>query len=1257
MVFFPYDESWYSTELMLLWAFSSIKYYRKNPPNLENLFDIPKSLNLQSPMQILENFWNEEKQKESPSFFKAFFKTIRKEFFLCTTLLLVVYMLYLVQIIAIYFIADYLSDDTSSIWYGVILACIFIIASVFEAFFKINMHFKSSLLLSKTKSLIALIISKKSLKLSNIALSDSNDKGKIINVMITDMEMLELMFSTLSFLCIPIILICYIIVLIWLFGPIGLIGIGVSIFHLPFIIWISQKSSNHTLNASKIGDERVKSIQNLIYGIKIIKLYGWELPLLNVIKSLRSKEIDFHRKSKLLYSGLSSFGLSGSLLAIFITASVQVACGYSLEAKKIFMLSFFTFITHMLTAYLSIQGLMLIFSFLDNMNRIKDILLLPEFESYLDQEKTDFAIELENSSFGWKKDKKLENDKNYDENTKLIEEDQEVPVVLKDISIKVSKGELVIVIGQVGSGKSSLFLALLSELVQLSGHIKISGSIAFSSEDPWILSKTFKENIVLDKNFDPELYSLALSSCDLNEDLAILKNGDSTLIGENGITLSGGQRARLCLARCVYSNADIMFLDDPLSAVDADVANHLFFDCIQKVLKNKTIILATNQIHFLQHADKILIFDKGSISFYGTFTEFQQFEGKNLSNISPKQTNEKNKEIEFSREGFIEKLENVHEEEISDIQWIKALWDYTYIGIKSVNMYILIIFLVLSICYDISSIGSYYFLAYWSGESEQNQGKYYLIYAGILLACYFFSAFRFLPIFNLYLNSSDKVHENSIRGLALTQSVYFDTHNSGQAITRFSKDIGVIDGPLQLNIVNFITYFLSVLFFIIVTIIIIPINAGAFFISIILWWFLLKYLIKIIVKLRDIELISRDPIISLLVQLINNLSSVRCFNYQQAFENECIENANLFFRASLTLNVFLRFVQLYFQIIIISLLALNAIIIVVFKSSFSTELGAFSIASTAMIMCSISAIPRIIVDLNCNAASVEKLAELANLHPEGILIESQEFIISHGKIVFENIFMRYQPQLNLALNGLSFVINAKEKVGIVGRTGSGKSSILQVLFRLVNPESGSVYIDGQDYMKAGLHQLRSQMSVIPQTLALFIGSVKYNLDPLCQHTDEEILLVLKEVELLDYVEGHEKGIDSLVLKEINFSAGQKQLLCLARAVLRKNKIVMMDEATSNVDNETDRIVQEVIKKKFDQCTMLIIAHRLRTIIDCDKIIVIDKGQCGEIGKPVEIIKNENSLFRMLVESTGNEESSFLISEIMKKSEKMHGDDN
>ena len=376
---------------------------------------------------------------------------------------------------------------------------------------------------------------------------------------------------------------------------------------------------------------------------------------------------------------------------------------------------------------------------------------------------------------------------------------------------------------------------------------------------------------------------------------------------------------------------------------------------------------------------------------------------------------------------------------------------------------------------------------------------------------------------------------------------------------------------------------------------------------------------------------------------LNGLPVIRSLKLERKFKKDIRRFINQHFRAYVTFQTLMRFNQFYADLGTTLIVILNVSIILATRGYVDPALAAFSLSSTSSMLGLSSLWVKCVLELGTNMSSAQRLLEYSDIDPESGYILSENFELKRGEIKFENVFMRYRPTFPYSLQGLTFSIQPGHKVGIIGRTGAGKSSILQVLFRLVNPEKGTVYLDGVDYMKIGLQNLRKQLSVIPQTPVLFAASIRDNLDPFKLSTDEELIQALEEVQLKDIILEYENGIYTEVKGDgIILSAGQKQLLCLARVVIRKNRIIMMDEATANVDNETDRIIQETIKNKFENCTLLVIAHRIRTIIQSDKIIVVDSGKCKEYGTPFELYNIEDSLFRNMIYHTGPEESEYLV---------------
>ena len=518
--------------------------------------------------------------------------------------------------------------------------------------------------------------------------------------------------------------------------------------------------------------------------------------------------------------------------------------------------------------------------------------------------------------------------------------------------------------------------------------------------------------------------------------------------------------------------------------------------------------------------------------------------------------------------------------------------------------------------------------------------------AVLMILTYVSFVFRVFIYINLFLKSNLTLHNKALEGIALAPAVFFDMNPTGRIINRLSKDVGSVDGPLQFYLYEALSTLLFVLGSIITSIVIIPYNLVIIPIFSIILYVLIKYVAPIISKLRKIEMVAKGPIFSTINSVLDGLAIIRSSNIEEKFRIEIKKYTNDHYRAYLAFQTLLRFNQFYGDLGASLIIILNVSFIIGLKGYIDPSLAAFSLSTSACLIGMGNQLIKYGSELGISMASTQRLLEYSDIKPEPGYFLPENFKIKKGEIVFSNIFMRYRPSFPYSLSDLSFFIESGQKIGIIGRTGAGKSSILQVLFRLVNPEQGTVYLDGCDYMTIGLQNLRKQLSVIPQSPVLFTASIRDNLDPFHLSTEEEIINALNEVQLKKIVFSNEQGLDNELRGDgISLSAGQQQLLCLARAMIRKNKIIIMDEATANIDNETDRIIQDSIKNLFQGSTFLVIAHRIRTIIHSDKIMVIDAGKCKEFARPLELYKNKQSLFRKMIQHTGPEESQYLANRI------------
>ncbi|OMJ86286.1 hypothetical protein SteCoe_12274 [Stentor coeruleus] len=1246
MVNLSFDRASFISKIFMGWVAKSVFYYRKNPPTLSNLFEIPANYSLESNLKTLKDNWNEELKKKEPSFTKATIKTIKVKYFISALLMILAQCQGLIQATLINYLVKYLMNDSAPKYEGALLTFAFIVSVFVSACCQAQVNFRSSLLIGNLKNIITILITEKVLKLSSNSLSDEKIRGKILNTLSTDMELLEMTNFTLIVWCTPFVILFSIIIVSYTFGPVGIIGIGISIIHIPLVIIIGKAIQGLRSKANILGDFRIKMIENLIEGIKIMKLYAWEIPFLDFIYKKRLEEYTFRSRISNLNTILLVLSFASISFEVFITLLVQVKLGRDFTIGSVFLLITIYFSSHIIIVYTNTFGINTLFVFFGVMKRVGEILLMKEFKKDFKSPLGDLAICMTDATLSWREESAGQDDDNTQRSfkrTKSIYRE-----CIQNMSFVASKKELIMVVGPVGSGKTSLLMGLLGEIYITVGKICLDDNVAYATNDSWIISGSIKENILMGRTLDPEFYTEVINSCALIKDLEILSNGDETVIGDRGTTLSGGQKARICLARAVYSDANIFLLDDPLSAVDPEVANYIFDHCIRGILKDKTVILVTHQVQFMSQADNILVLNGGSNLFYGSYKDLKKREdvkqliGDYAFRKSEK-TKKKVKQTVVKEEN--KEKEIFEEQEITEGKaGLKIYWRYFLYGYKN-SFIVFLIFCLIVICQVIYQ-ACFYWISFWSKQDDQSN-NYYIGVLGVLVGIYFFTfSLRNYSIIKCNLRSNIQLHNEALKSVALTDSLFFDKNPTGRIINRFSKDIGAIDGPLQAFAYESINAGVLIISNIIVAIIVMPYTTIIIPFAAIIIICIFKYGAPVVLQLKKFELIARGPILTTITSCLNGLPTIRCLNLQEKFLQDIKNYTEIYFRAHFTFYAMLRTNTFYSEIGFSSIVILNVILLISLKGTISPSLAAYSLSSTISLLGIGGFYVRNVIEMTSYMTSAQRLIEYVDIPREGEFITDSNFQVKKGKIKFDNVFMKYRPNLPYSLAGLSFTVKGGHKVGIIGRTGAGKSSLLQVLFRLVNPELGTIFIDGVDYLQLGLHDLRKQMSVIPQAATLFTGSIRDNLDPFHFYSDDEILNSLEDVQLKDKILELHEGLNSEIGNEgLSLSAGQKQLLCMARAILRKNKVIMMDEATANVDNETDRIIQETIANKFEGCTLLVIAHRIRTIIHSDKVLVMDKGKCHEYDRPKKLYLNENSLFRQMISHTGPEESSYLVGQL------------
>ncbi|CAB3400919.1 unnamed protein product [Caenorhabditis bovis] len=1298
--------------------------------------------------------------KNYPSILLPIFKTYKYTFFAGAAYKLIFDLMQFIAPELLRQLISFIQDRNQPMWVGIAIAATMFISSIVQTMF-LHQYFHEMFRLGMNiRSVLTSAVYSKTLNLSNDA-KKGKSTGSIVNLMSVDIQRIQDMTTFVMLLWSAPLQVLLSLYFLWkLLGVSVLAGFVILLLMVPFNSWISVQMRNCQMEQMKYKDERIKMMSEILNGMKVLKLYAWEKSMEKIVLDIREKEIKVLKKLAYLNAATTLSWACAPFLVAVLTFGLYVLW----DPENNVLTPQVTFVA--LALFNILRFPLGIFSLVVSQaiqcsasnTRIKEFFASEEMnpQNTIAYGGSDSAVKITNGTFSWG---------NNDEEK-----------ALKNINLDIKRGQLVAIVGRVGSGKSSLLHALLGEMRKLEGSVQIGGSVAYVPQQAWIQNMTLRNNILFSKSFDKLFYDKVVSACALSQDLASLPAEDLTEIGEKGINLSGGQKQRVSLARAVYANSEIVLLDDPLSAVDAHVGKHIFENVLSSatgILATKTRILVTHGLTYLKHCDQVIVVKEGSISEMGTYQELMSSNGafsefleeflleeskhrgrsvsfgedakevdeilKDLDQVSPSVRQRIEKQMSHDIEKEDDKLEivsnghtaNHHENHISPIgkneEKQALLGDQVekkpvlsppqsavnknklieketvetgnvklavYMAyFKSIGIFVALLFIFVYIASSFLGVFSNLYLAKWSddakaisksgnGSSTETQlrlGVYALLGMGQAVSVCSASIIMALGM----VRASRLLHCKLLSNIMRSPMAFFDVTPLGRILNRFGKDVEAIDQTLPhsirsmvmtlfnvistLFVITYATPLISIMFVIlcVVYIIVLEIDVvdtrlpstimtevgaivqGITIISVMIYtvpasglmvtpvligyYFILRFYVSTSRQLKRLESASRSPIYSHFQESIQGASSIRAYGVVDRFVKESQHRVDENLATYYPTVVSNRWLAVRLEFVGTMIVLSAALFAVLFRDSpgLSAGLVGLSVSYALNITQTLNWAVRMASELETNIVAVERINEYTITPTEGHnsnALAAKDWP-RNGEISIKNYSVRYRPGLDLVLHNVTAHIESAEKVGIVGRTGAGKSSLTLALFRIIEADGGCIEIDGTNIANLQLEQLRSRLTIVPQDPVLFSGSLRMNLDPFFSFNDDQIWEALRNAHLESFVRQLNDGLMHAISEGgENLSVGQRQLICLARALLRKTKVLILDEAAAAVDVETDSLIQKTIREQFKDCTVLTIAHRLNTVMDSDRLLVLDKGTVAEFDTPKNLLANPNGIF-------------------------------
>ncbi|XP_044492293.1 ABC transporter C family member 5-like [Mangifera indica] len=1272
----PYEDAGLFSWATLSWLNPLLSIGAKRPLELKDIPLLAPKNRAKTNYKILNSNWEKvkaENPSRQPSLAWAILKSFWKEAAWNALFAGLNTVVSYVGPFMLSFFVDYLGGKETFRHEGYVLAGIFFAAKLLETLTTRQWYLGVDILGMHVRSALTAMVYRKGLKLSSLA-KQSHTSGEIVNYMAVDVQRIgDYSWYLHDIWMLPLQIILALAILYKNVGIASVATLIATIVSIVVTVPLAKIQEEFQDNLMAAKDERMRKTSECLRNMRILKLQAWEERYQKTLEEMRDVEFKWLRKALYSQAFITFIFWSSPIFVSAVTFGTSILLGAQLTAGGVLSaLATFRILQEPLRNFPDLVSMMAQTKV--SLDRISGFLQEEELQEdatiVLPQGTTNIAIEIENGEFCW--------DQCASRST------------LSGISMKVERGMRVAVCGMVGSGKSSLLACILGEIPKISGEVKVCGTAAYVSQSAWIQSGNIEENILFGSPMDKVKYKKVIHACSLKKDFELFSHGDQTIIGDRGINLSGGQKQRVQLARALYQDADIYLLDDPFSAVDAHTGSELFKEYILTALASKTVIFVTHQVEFLPAADLILVLKEGWIIQAGKYDDLLQagtdfnmlvsahheaIEAMDIPNHSSEDSDENRnldgcaipskkcdtaennidslaKEVQdgalASEQRAIKekkkakrsrKKQLVQEEErVRGRVSMKVYLSYMAAAYRGLLIPPIILAQGL---FQFLQIASSWWMAWANPQTEGDQSKVnpmvlLVVYIALAFGSSWFIFVRAVLVATFGLAAAQKLFSKMLRSVFRAPMSFFDSTPAGRILNRVSIDQSVVDLDIPFRLGGFASTTIQLLGIVgvmtkvtwQVLLLVIPMAVTC------LW--MQKYYMASSRELVRIVSIQKSPIIHLFGESIAGAATIRGFGQEKRFMKRNLYLLDCFARPFFCSIAAIEWLCLRMELLSTFVFSFCMVLLVSFPhGKIDPSMAGLAVTYGLNLNARLSRWILSFCKLENKIISIERIYQYSQIPSEAPpFVEDSRPSSSwpeNGTIQLIDLKVRYAENLPLVLHGVTCEFPGGKKIGIVGRTGSGKSTLIQALFRLIEPANGKIIIDNIDISTIGLHDLRSRLGIIPQDPTLFEGTIRCNLDPLGEHSDCEIWEALDKSQLGEIVRVKDRRLDTPVLENgDNWSVGQRQLVSLGRALLKQARILVLDEATASVDTATDNLIQRIIRTEFKDCTVCTIAHRIPTVIDSDLVLVLSDGRVAEFDTPQQLLEDKSSMFLKLV---------------------------